>query len=90
MIGKCRDAASFLSSRAVSLSRELDPLFRSEVREAPIRNRGREVREIGYRAGLGIVAAYPRAADTLLGADSVRGREGLAILGFANGAKGRV
>jgi hypothetical protein len=44
----------FSASGPVPLSRELDPLFRSEVREPPIRNRRREPRgRIEHLAGLG-------------------------------------
>ncbi len=45
---------TFSSSGAVSLSRELDPLFRSEVRKPPIRIGRREPRgRIEHLAGLG-------------------------------------
>src|ERR1041385_31206 len=47
----------FSSSGAVPLSRELDPLFRSEVRKPPIRIGRREPRgRIEHLAGLGLVA----------------------------------
>jgi len=58
----------FSSSRAVPLSRELDPLFRSEVRKPPRRIGGTE-----HLAGLGAATPVPEPVFLCLGHNHRRG-----------------